>query len=73
LPDLKNVGSRNRVQNLTTVSAEADEEGDSKTARQNRSGYFMIRGILMTLTPARKESPTRAFVVREARSAQTKK
>ena len=39
---------------LTTVSAEADEEGDSSDARENRSGYFMIRGIMKTLTPTRR-------------------
>ena len=30
---------------FTTVSAEADEEGDSSDAREYRSRYFMILGI----------------------------
>jgi hypothetical protein len=39
---------------LITVSAETDEEGDSRDARENRSGYFIIRGIMKTLTPTRE-------------------
>jgi hypothetical protein len=39
---------------LITVSAETDEEGDSTDARENRSGHFIIRGIMKTLTPTRE-------------------
>jgi hypothetical protein len=30
---------------LTPVSFEADREGDSRDAKENRNGYFMIRGL----------------------------
>jgi hypothetical protein len=31
---------------VTTVSVETDDEGDSGDAREKRSGYFMIWGIM---------------------------
>jgi hypothetical protein len=31
---------------LTPVSSESDREGDSRDAKENRNGYFMIRGIM---------------------------
>jgi len=50
LPDLKDLGNRIDVENLDHSFSETDEKGDSSDARENRSGYFMIRGIMKTLT-----------------------
>ena len=39
---------------VTSPTDAADEEGDSSDARENRSGYFMVRGIMKTVTPTRR-------------------
>ena len=38
---------------LTIVSAEPGQEGDSRDAKENRNGYFMI-WIMETLTSTRR-------------------
>ena len=44
-PDRTDLGNRTGWRILTTVSPEAGEDGDSSDAKENRNGYFMIRGI----------------------------
>ena len=39
---------------LTTASAESDREGDSRDARENRNGYFMIRGNYVDINTNKK-------------------
>jgi hypothetical protein len=41
---------------LTTVSAEPDQEGDSRDAMENRNGYFMIRGDYVDTNTNKKRS-----------------
>src|SRR5271166_4317197 len=45
---------------LTTVSAEPDQEGNSRDARENRNGYFMIRGDYIDINTNKKGSPMRS-------------
>ena len=47
---------------LTIVSAEPDQEGDSRDAMENRNGYFMIRGIMQILTVFRLSLIWRTFL-----------
>ena len=45
---------------LTTVFAESDQEVDSMDARENRNGYFMIRGDDVDTNTNKKGSPMRS-------------
>ena len=45
---------------LTIVSAEPDQEGDSRDARENINGYFMTQGDYVDTNTNKKGSPTRS-------------